>query len=105
MFYKDVGHSQEGTKEVTKLLDAGAFDEPKPVRLLARLLTLANLNDKSIVLDFFSGSAATAHAVMEMNALKERHIKYIMVQIPEICDESGTGSSRFLRGLASDGRK
>ena len=42
MFYEDVGHSQEGAKEVTALLEAGAFDGPKPVRLLRRLLTLAN---------------------------------------------------------------
>ena len=90
MFYKDVGHSQEGAKEVTKLLDAGAFDGPKPVRLLTRLLTLANLKDDSIVLDFFSGSATTAHAVMQMNADKGSHIKYAMVQLPEVCDEEGT---------------
>ena len=90
MFYKDVGHSQEGAKEVTKLLDAGAFDGPKPVRLLTRLLTLANIKDDSIVLDFFSGSATTAHAVMQMNADKGSHIKYAMVQLPEVCDEEGT---------------
>ena len=90
MFYKDVGHSQEGAKEVTKLLDAGAFDGPKPVRLLTRLLTLANLKDDSVVLDFFSGSATTAHAVMQMNADKGSHIKYVMVQLPEVCDEEGT---------------
>ena len=90
MFYKDVGHSQEGAKEVTKLLDAGAFDGPKPVRFLTRLLTLANLKDDSIVLDFFSGSATTAHAVMQMNADKGSHIKYAMVQLPEMCDEEGT---------------
>ena len=68
MFYKDVGHSQEGAKEVTKLLEAGAFDGPKPVRLLNRFLTLAHLDKDSIVLDFFSGSATTAHAVMQLNA-------------------------------------
>lgn len=90
MFYKEVGHSQEGAKEVTKLLDAGAFDGPKPVRLLTRLLTLANLKDDSIVLDFFSGSATTAHAVIQMNADKGSHIKYAMVQLPEMCDEEGT---------------
>ena len=90
MFYKDVGHSQEGAKEVTKLLDAGAFDGPKPVRLLTRLLTLASLKDDSVVLDFFSGSATTAHAVMQMNADKGSHIKYVMVQLPEVCDEEGT---------------
>lgn len=69
LFYKEVGHSQEGAKEVTALFgDKGVFDGPKPVRLLQRLLTLANLKDDSIVLDFFSGSASTAHAVMKMKA-------------------------------------
>ena len=87
MFYKDVGHSQEGAKEVTKLLDAGAFDGPKPVRLLSRLLTLAHLAKDSIILDFFSGSATTAHAVMQMNAEDGGHRKFIMVQLPEPCDE------------------
>lgn len=92
MFYKDVGHSQEGAKEVTKLLNAGVFDGPKPVRLLNRLLTLANLADDSIVLDFFSGSATTAHAIMQMNADKGSHIKYAMVQLPEPCEERGTAN-------------
>ena len=55
LFHKDVGHSQEGTKEVTALMEAGVFDGPKPIRLLIRLLTLANLKADSIVLDFFSG--------------------------------------------------
>ena len=87
MFYKDVGHSQEGAKEVTKLLEAGAFDGPKPVRLLNRLLTLAHLSKDSIVLDFFSGSATTAHAVMQLNAEDGGHRKFIMVQLPEPCDE------------------
>ena len=86
MFYKEVGHSQEGAKEVTKLLDAGAFNGPKPVRLLIRLLTLANLKDDSIVLDFFSGSATTAHAVMKLNAEDGGKRKFIMVQLPELTD-------------------
>ena len=89
MFYKDVGHSQEGAKEVTKLLEAGVFDGPKPVRLLTRLLTLANLKDNSIVLDFFSGASSMAHAVMQMNVDKEINIKYVMVQLPEVCEEKG----------------
>lgn len=54
LFHKEVGHSQEGSKEVTALFgDKGVFDGPKPVRLLQRLLTLANLDDNSIILDFF----------------------------------------------------
>ena len=71
LFYKEVGHSQEGAKEFTKLLEAGAFDGPKPVRLMRRLLTLANLREDSVVLDFFSGSGTMAHAVMGLNAEDE----------------------------------
>ena len=90
MFYKDVGHSQEGAKEVTTLMEAGVFDGPKPVRLLMRLLTLANLADDSLVLDFFSGSATTAHALIQYNAEKEKHCKFITVQMPEVTNETGT---------------
>lgn len=88
LFHKEVGHSQEGSKEVTALFgDKGVFDGPKPVRLLQRLFALANLKDDSIVLDFFSGSASTAHAVMETNAKKEKHCNFIMVQLPEKISE------------------
>lgn len=89
LFYKEVGHSQEGSQEVIKLFDEkGVFDGPKPVRLLQRLITLANLEDKSIVLDFFSGSATTAHALMKTNAEKSSHCKFIMIQLPEEVSES-----------------
>lgn len=89
LFYKDVGHSQEGAKEVVALFgDKGVFDGPKPVRLLQRLITLANLKDDSIVLDFFSGSATTAHALLKTNAEKERHCKFILVQLPEEVSET-----------------
>ena len=88
LFYKDVGHSQEGSQEVIKLFnDKGVFDGPKPVRLMERLITLANLKDDSIVLDFFSGSASTAHALMKKNEEKESHCKFILVQIPEEISE------------------
>ena len=84
LFYKEVGHSQEGAKEVVALFgDKGVFDGPKTVRLLQRLITLANLKDDSIVLDFFSGSATTAHALMKTNAEKDTHCKFILVQLPE----------------------
>ena len=84
LFFKEVGHSQEGAQEVVSLFgDKGVFDGPKPVRLLQRLITLANLNDDSIVLDFFSGSATTAHALMKTNAEKDTHCKFILVQLPE----------------------
>lgn len=84
LFYKDVGHSQEGAQEVVSLFgDKGVFDGPKPVRLLQRLITLANLKDDSIVLDFFSGSATTAHALMNTNLEKGTDRKFILVQLPE----------------------
>ena len=88
MFYKDVGHSQEGAKEVTALLESGAFDGPKPLRLLHRLLTLANTSNNDIILDFFSGSATTAHAVMQLNAEDGGNRRFICVQLPEVCDEN-----------------
>lgn len=105
MFYKDVGHSQEGAKEVTKLLDAGVFDGPKPVRLLTRLLTLANLKDDSVVLDFFSGSATTAHAVMQMNADKGSRINYVMVQLPEVCDEESSAHKAGYTSICEIGKE
>ena len=105
MFYKDVGHSQEGAKEVTKLLEAGAFDGPKPVRLLNRLLTLAHLSKDSIVLDFFSGSATTAHAVMQLNAEDGGHRKFIMVQLPEICDEKSEAYKAGYKNICEIGKE
>src|SRR5690606_29312152 len=66
--HSEVGHNQEGRQELKKLFDGkGYFDGPKPIRLLSRILTVANLADDSIVLDFFAGSSSTAHAVMELN--------------------------------------
>lgn len=89
LFYKEVGHSQEGAKEVTALFgDKGVFDGPKPVRLLQRLITLANLKEDSIVLDFFSGSATTAHALMSMNIENDKHCRFILVQVPEKVSET-----------------
>ncbi len=89
LFYKDVGHSQEGAQEVVSLFgDKGVFDGPKPVRLLERLITLANLKSDSIVMDFFSGSATTAHALMKVNAEKQTNCKFILVQLPEEVSET-----------------
>ncbi|MBF0585405.1 site-specific DNA-methyltransferase [Prosthecochloris sp. N3] len=87
LFYKEVGHSQEGSQEVKKLLgDQGVFDGPKPVRLLRRLLTIANTDKDALILDFFAGSSTTAHAVMQLNAEDGGNRKFIMVQLPEPCD-------------------
>ena len=89
--YKDVGHSQEATQNLAKLFNGKKiFDYPKPVKLIKRCLELYS-NTDSIILDFFSGSATTAHAVMKLNAEDGGHRKFIMVQVPEKTDEKLTG--------------
>jgi adenine-specific DNA-methyltransferase len=105
MSYKEVGHSQEGAQEVTKLLNAGVFDGPKPVRLLYRLLTLANLGNDDIILDFFSGSATTAHAVMKLNAEDGGKRKFIMVQLPEPCAEGSEAAKAGYKNICEIGKE
>ena len=81
--YSEVGHTDEAKKEIMALFDGNApFDTPKPVRLMDRILTIAS-DENSTVLDFFSGSASMAHAIMQKNANDGGHRKFIMVQIPE----------------------
>lgn len=81
--YSDVGHTDEAKKELMALFGGTApFDTPKPIRLMERILTIASDED-SIILDFFSGSASMAHAVIEKNKSDYGHRKFIMVQIPE----------------------
>lgn len=89
MFYSDCGHNQEAKKELLSLLSGigNTFETPKPSRLLIKLMRLVNFEKGDIVLDFFSGSATTAHAVMQLNAEDGGHRKFIMVQLPEPCDE------------------
>lgn len=105
MFYKDVGHSQEGAKEVTALLEAGVFNGPKPIRLLRRLLTLANTDKDSIILDFFSGSATTAHAVMQLNAEDGGNRRFICVQLPELCDEKSEAYKAGYKNICEIGKE
>ena len=105
-FYKEVGHSQEGAQEVVRLFDdKGVFDGPKPVRLLKRLITLANLDYDSIVLDFFSGSATTADAVMQLNAEDGGERKFIMVQLPELIEEDKPAYKAGYRSIDEIGRE
>ena len=105
MFFRDVGHSQEGAQEVSKLLDGGFFSGPKPQRLMQRLLTLANLKSDSVVLDFFSGSASTAHAVMSKNAEDGGHRKFIMVQLPEKTDEKSEAYKAGYKTICEIGKE
>ena len=84
--HTEVGHTDEAKKELKALFDGDIpFDTPKPVRLLNRIVQIATDED-STVLDFFSGSATTAHAVMQHNASDSAHRKFILVQIPENVD-------------------
>ena len=86
--HKEVGHSQEGAKQVVELFDGkGYFDGPKPVRLIKRLLTIGNAKNNDIILDFFAGSGTTAHAISELNAEDGGNRKWICVQLGERTDE------------------
>ena len=105
MFFKDVGHSQEGAQEVSKLLDGGFFSGPKPQRLMQRLVTLANTTKDSIIFDFFSGSASTAHAVMSKNAEDGGHRKFIMVQLPEATDEKSEAYKAGYKNICEIGKE
>lgn len=103
--HEDVGHNQEGRQEVKKLFeDRGYFDGPKPLRLLKRILTVANVKQDSIVLDFFSGSATTAHAVMQLNAEDGGHRRFIMVQLPEATDEKSEAAKAGYANICEIGK-
>ena len=81
--YQDVGHSQEATQSLQKLMGGKKyFAYPKPVKLVQRTIQLYS-NDDSIIMDFFAGSATTAEAVMQQNIEDRGHRKFIMVQLPE----------------------
>lgn len=85
---QEVGHNQEATKEVNEIFEkSSVFDTPKPTRLLRRILQLATTTNQSdIILDFFAGSATTAHAVMDLNKEDKGNRKFILVQLPEPTD-------------------
>lgn len=68
MLYQEVGSNQDGNKELTEIFNTQIFNFPKNIKLMNRLFRIADLNTNDIVFDFFSGSATTAHAVMQLNA-------------------------------------
>jgi len=86
----DVGHNQEATKELIDILgQAGAFDNPKPSRLISRMLQLATSKESNdIVLDFFAGASTTAHAVLGLNKQDNGNRRFILVQLPETLSPS-----------------
>ena len=78
--------TENGTRELRSIFDATYFDHPKPLELVLRCAIMGS-DEEATVLDFFSGSATTAHAVMKLNAVDGGHRKFIMVQLPEVTDE------------------
>ncbi|WP_022747577.1 site-specific DNA-methyltransferase [Lachnobacterium bovis] len=87
--YEEVGHSQDATKQLKQLFDDNSvFDYSKPVEYIKRMVQIGTRkNEEDIVLDFFSGSSTTAHAVMKLNAEDHGNRRFIMVQLPEEVDD------------------
>lgn len=103
--YTEVDHSQGATQKLAKLFDGKKyFDYPKPVLLLKRCVQLYT-QDNDIILDFFSGSATTAHAVMELNKEDDGHRKFIMVQLPELCDEKSEAYKDGYKNICEIGKE
>jgi adenine-specific DNA-methyltransferase len=101
----EVGHTQEATKEQKTLFSASSvFDYPKPVKLLKRLVTISTQTN-DLVLDFFSGSATTADAVMQLNAEDGGNRRFIMVQLPEVCDEKSEAFKAGYKNICEIGKE
>ncbi len=102
--YKDTGTVDDGTKMVANLLGKNVFDYPKPISLIIRMMNLAMKKD-DIILDFFSGSATTAHAVMQLNAEDGGKRKFILVQIPESLKEQSEGAKQGYETICDIGEE
>ena len=103
--WDDVETTTNGTQLLKKLFgQAGIFDNPKPVEFVKKLLQLGT-HETAIVLDFFSGSATTAHAVMQLNAEDGGHRKFIMVQLPEPCDEKSEAYKAGYKNICEIGKE
>lgn len=101
----EVGHNQTAARELKALFDDNKyFDFPKPVSYIQQMLLLGTSAD-SIILDFFSGSATTAHAVMQLNAEDGGHRKFIMVQLPEPCDEASEAYKAGYKNICEIGKE
>ena len=101
---ENIGMSQDGTKEITSLFNGKVFSFPKPVSLI-RFLASIHTSSDDIILDFFSGSATTAHAVMQLNAEGGGHRKFIMVQLPEPCDEKSEAYKAGYQNICEIGKE
>lgn len=103
--YTEVGHSQDAAKRLMTLFDGkSCFDYPKPEQLIRRCIELYG-SDDSIVLDFFSGSASSAHAVLSLNAEDSGNRKFIMVQLPEVCAEDSEAAKAGYKNICEIGKE
>ena len=103
--YTEVGHSQDATKKLKELFDeVHVFDYSKTVELIKRCIELYTIQG-DIILDFFSGSATTAHSVMQLNAEDGGNRKYIMVQLPELCDEDSEAYKAGYKNICEIGKE
>ena len=103
---KEVGMTQDGTKDIGKLFSQKVFSFPKPVGLIQYLLKITtSINKTAIILDFFSGSATTAQAVLNMNIEDEGSRRFIMIQLPEICQENSDAFKADYKNIADIGKE
>jgi adenine-specific DNA-methyltransferase len=103
--YSEVGHTDKAKKDLKNLFDNQSFfDYPKPIELIKQIVMLAT-NSESIILDFFSGSATTAHAVMQLNAEDGGNRKFIMVQLPESTDEKSEAYKAGYKNICEIGKE
>jgi adenine-specific DNA-methyltransferase len=102
--WDDCGTATDATKEIMDLLGSKIFDTPKPVAFIRKILQLAT-SGEGIILDFFSGSATTAHAVMQLNAEDGGRRKFIMVQLPEETDEKSEAFKAGYKNICEIGKE
>ena len=102
----NAGFNLDGTRLLSEVLEHDKiFSQPKPVKLISYLISLQLYNKDDIILDFFSGSATTAHAVMQLNAEDGGHRKFIMVQLPEPCDEKSEAYKAGYKNICEIGKE
>ena len=105
-WWDDGGLTSSATSKLKSLMGDSTFDTPKPVELIDRMLRMTTYDDnKAMVLDFFSGSATTAHAVMQLNAEDGGHRKFIMVQLPEVTDEKSEAYKAGYKSICEIGKE
>ena len=103
---KEIGMTKEGTAEINELFDKKVFGFPKPVALIKFLISITTKFDKNaIILDFFSGSATTAHAVMQLNAEDGGNRRFICVQLPEKTDEQSEAYKAGYKTICEIGKE